>query len=86
MDNITNQVINVENPNDTSSFSPIPSAAWVKDLLNINGVTPANLSIWLADSIGNPNDPNAIYAGIGATGDTYIVALNDVGDIWGLSY
>ena len=68
---LTDQVINLEDPT-LSGYSPIPCAAWVKDL----HMQPAELSNWLADSISNPSDPTAIYAGMGATGDVYIVALN----------
>jgi|7_EtaG_2_1085326.scaffolds.fasta_scaffold07523_5 hypothetical protein len=71
---IGDQVINVDDPRDriSSSYSPIPGAAWVKDLK----ISAAELSDWLSDSISDPSDPYAIYAGMGATGDMYVVALS----------
>jgi len=50
--------------------SPLPCAAWVEDL----DLTPLEVSNWLADSFANPNDPLAIYAGMGPDGNWYICA------------
>jgi len=67
---LLDSVINVVDPK-SKSYSPIPCAAWVKDL----EISPVELSNWLADSISGPENPHSIYAGVGATGDMYIVSL-----------
>ena len=61
---LLDSVINVEDPK-SKSYSPIPFAAWVKDL----EISPVELSIT------GPENPHSIYAGVGATGDMYIVSL-----------
>jgi hypothetical protein len=66
-------VINVVLSPEDKGYSPIPDAAWVKDL----GLSPSEISDWLADSVEKPNSPDAIYAGMGDTGDWYVACIND---------
>jgi hypothetical protein len=67
---LIDQVINVDNGGGSS---PIPGAAWVKDL----GLSPSEISQWLADSVTDPSSVDSVYAGMGDTGDWYIVLLNE---------
>jgi len=70
-DHLTGNVINVGGPAE-DGYSPIPDAQWVEHL----GVSSTDLSNWLSDSISDPSDPTAIYAGVGSTGAMYIVHLH----------
>ena len=70
---LRDHVINVVlNPED-KGYSPIPNAAWVKDL----GLSPSEISDWLGDSVADQSSPDAIYAGMGDTGDWYVALIND---------
>ena len=68
--------INVVLSPEDNGYSPIPDAAWVKDL----GLSPSEISDWLADSVADQSSPDAIYAGMGDTGDWYVACINDEPD------
>jgi len=50
----------------------LPDAAWVKDL----GLTNAEISDWLAESVTTPEWVGAVYAGLADNNDWYIVLTN----------
>ena len=67
-DHVWGNVINVEDPAKDGDC-PIPDAQWVEHL----SMSPSELSDWLEESMLEPDNPNAIVAGMGATGAMYIL-------------